>query len=182
IPATLGNDVPHANRGLMGLPWMQLLAGVGFLSIIQWATQSRKISLPVVFGACIVVAAIGLIWHVDNDAQVYASSAALKDFQYGYKEAVEYARSQESAVSKIYFSDVYSQAYVFILFYKKINPIDYRGGALANYDITQHAFADARGQKNVLIIAPPSEVPSDMKIEKTILFPDGTVAFDIIRQ
>ncbi|PWU24038.1 hypothetical protein C5B42_00780, partial [Candidatus Cerribacteria bacterium 'Amazon FNV 2010 28 9'] len=24
IPATLGNDVPHANRGLMGLPWMQL--------------------------------------------------------------------------------------------------------------------------------------------------------------
>src|SRR5258708_6801795 len=177
LPATLGNDVPHANRALMGLPWFQVLAGFGALCTLEWLRKKKGkqlISEAICLFFLMVVG--GLVWHLQNDAKAYATSVALSDLQYGEEEAVQYARSQESTVEKVYITNKYQQEYIFLLFFKHMNPIDYRGGGLANYVITDHPYADAQGQKNVLIIGTADDIPPSARIEKEIKYPDGNIA------
>lgn len=183
LPATLGNDVPHANRALLGLPWFQVLAGIGVLGLIEWL-EKRK-SQRLVAGAAVVIAMVvsfGVVRHQTNDARVYATSTALSDLQYGYQTVIEYARSQESSVRKIYLSNHYGQAYIFLLFFKQMSPIDYRGGGLANYVISDRPYEDARGQSNVLIIGTEDEIPGTLGREKEFKYPDGKVVFRVVRQ
>lgn len=183
IPAVLGFDVPHVNRALLGLPWYQVLAGLGFYFLWQYLEKKKYSQLQgtvlVIFIALVIC---GLAWHMRNNARVYATPKALSNMQYGYLEAVAYARSQESSVDRIYFSNAYRQAYIYILFSKHMNPIDYRGGGLANYVITDHPYADAVGKTNVLVIGTDQQIPDAATIEKEILFPDGSVAFQVVRQ
>lgn len=184
LPATLGFDIPHANRALLGLPWFQLLAGIGILSVWEMMDEKKhraKFKAPLFFLLMLTMTA-GLVWHVRNDAQVYATSRALYDLQYGYEQTVQYARSQESSVNKVYFSDYYGQSYIYLLFFKHMNPIDYRGGGLANYVISNHPYTDAIGQKNILIIGTPSDIPDEVVSEKEFVAPDGRVLFRAVRQ
>jgi hypothetical protein len=56
--------------------------------------------------------------HTNTDTQV--------DWQYGYKEAIEYVNSSDR---RAYFSNNVEQGYIFYLFYSGIDPYEYiRGG------------------------------------------------------
>lgn len=183
IPATLGNDVPHANRALLGLPWFQILAGVGFVQILAWLEASGKRRLrQAVIGCGGVLVLGGLCFHLVNDQRVYSTKEGLKDMQYGMETAVKYAKSQESTVRKIYFTNAYGQAYIFLLFFKQLNPIDFRGGGLANYVISDRPYEDSAGQSNVLIFGTPDQVPGTLGREKEYKYPDGEVVFRVVRQ
>lgn len=182
LPATLGADVPHANRAALGMPWFQILAAIGLLPILPKMESAAKNSKYIFAGGLIGVTLLSLGLHLKHDADVYATSTALVDMQYGYKEAVLLARKYESQVSKVYFSNRYQQAYIFILFYKQMSPIEYRGGGLANYVISDRPFNDAKGQANVLVIGTPEEVPDTVGRLAEIKYPDGKVAFRVTKQ
>lgn len=182
IPAALGVDVPHSNRSLLGLFWWQMLAGVGLLSLLPWV-ESLKPSSRVLQIAAIVIAfvvAAPLARHLRNDAKTYASSVALADMQYGYKEAIEFARSKEPEVDRVFFTNDYGQAYIYLLFYKKLTPMEFRGGGLANYVITDNPWKDGAGSKRVLIVGSGTDFPEQVQGIKDILYPDGKLAFRIV--
>ncbi len=63
-----------------------------------------------------------------------------------------------------------------------MNPIDYRGGGLANYTITDKPFEEAHGQKNVLIVGTDEQIPDDQSIIFEVKYPDGNVAFQVVQQ
>ncbi len=81
------------------------------------------------------------------------------------------------------FTNGYGQAYIYILLFKKLTPIEYQQGALANYEIRDLNWSSDKNKKNILIVGTPKEIPADApNIVKQIAFPDGSIAFRIIKQ
>ena len=115
--------------------------------------------------------------------QTYSTTPAVKDFQYGYQEAVQYARQKESEVDKVLFTSAYGQPYIYILLFKHLTPIQFHQGALANYEIRDLNWQNDRTRTNILIVGTPKEIPADApNIVKEIRYPGGEVAFRIVEQ
>lgn len=182
VPAAVGVDVPHSIRAMNVLPWIQIVSGIGAMSIWHWL-QHRNKKVAWVFGIAVLSLSVwSFVSFINTYNRVYNSSEALSDFGYGYEEAISYARSKESEVDKVYFTNHYGQAYIYLLFFKQLTPIEYQGGGLANYVISDRPFADAQGHTPVLIIGTPDEVPATQNVVKEIKYPDGKVVFRIVRQ
>lgn len=183
VPAALGVDVPHANRSLLGLFWWQLLAGVGLLGVLPLVEGLKEgsRSQQLIAAALAFVIALPLAWHLKNDQRTYVSSSALKEMQYGYKEVIEYVRAHESEVDRVFFTNDYGQAYIYLLFYKRLNPMEFRGGALANYTITENPWKDGAGSKRVMIVGSGTDFPEQVNGVKDILYPDGKLAFRVVK-
>ncbi len=183
LPASLGIDVPHSNRAVLALPWAQVTAAFGLFYLIE-QLKDRKLFLvqQVVFYAIPVLFLLQFFAFVRVYVQTYKTTLALSDFGYGMEYAITYARRLESTVDIVYFTNDRSQAYIYILFFKHMNPIDFRGGGRANYVISENPYTDARGHARVLIVGTPEDLPNTIPPEKVIKYPDGTDAFVIIRQ
>ena len=116
-------------------------------------------------------------------------------WQYGYKEAFNYAKEQEKKFDKIVMTYRYDQPYIYYLFYNKIDPEWYqknwdnnKNGTVERFERTigKYIFKnidyskDAHIQKT-LLIGTPQEIPDNAKVIKTIRFPDGEIAFKIVK-
>ncbi|HZZ98708.1 MAG TPA: phospholipid carrier-dependent glycosyltransferase, partial [Candidatus Saccharimonadia bacterium] len=121
LPAAIGDDAPHSNRAHLIVPWIQVLAVFGFEFLLTHLPKKKQLYAWVVL---LVVLAVELCWQVSAYQRVYASTAAT-EFQYGYQEAVTYTRSQEGSVHGVLFTNGYGQAYIYILLFKKLTPIEY---------------------------------------------------------
>lgn len=183
VPAALGVDTPHANRSLLGLFWWQMLAGVGLLGILPALEKLAQNSQIKAIAALLLglVVALSLAWHLGNDRRAYENSEVLVELQYGYKEVIEFVRSYESQVDRVFFTNDYGQAYIFLLFYKKMNPMEFRGGGLANYVITDNPWKDGAGSKRVLIVGSSTDFPEQIQGIKDINYPDGKLAFRVVK-
>lgn len=179
VPAALGVDVPHANRALLGVPWIQILAMIGMFG--SWSVISKQ-KRSLFLGGIAMVMVASTLMYARTYLQVYTSTIALRDMQYGYEEAVQYARAQERNVNRVYFTNAYGQAYIYLLFFKHMNPIDFRGGGLANYVIADKVWSMAQADKNVLVVGTPEDIPASAEhIVHEVKYPDGTVAFRIVK-
>lgn len=187
LPAAIGLDVPHANRAILGLPWVQILAVIGCSSLLSQFKQSRsmagRLSIPVLIGtAIIVISLLSCVRYFQIYTRTYSTSTALSEFGYGYQELMEFVRSRESVVDKVYFTNAYGQAYIYLLLFKQLDPISYRQGALANYSITSTPFKEAQGHANVLVVGTPTDFPTRDNVIKEIRYPDGNTAFIVVQQ
>lgn len=180
IPASLGLDVPHSNRALLALPWAQLTAGITVLYIFESIKRER--TLQVLAIAIAMLTAVGVVHYKKAYVSVYASSTALHDVGYGYREVMSYVRPEEGNVDRVYFTNTYGQAYIYILFFKELTPMEYQHGGLANYTISEKPYNDAMGKKNVLIVGTAADIPDSANIVKEITYPDGKIAFRIAKQ
>lgn len=178
LPAAISNEVPHSNRAHGIIPWVEILAVVGYGYVASVVERKKAQSLLVTVG---VLTVLQTLWYSATYAKVYTTVAA-KDFQYGYGEAVTYARLQEPSVHSVLFTSAYGQPYIYILLQKKLTPIQWQQGALANYEIRDFTWDDVKERNSTLVVGTPEEIPADAPgIEKEILFPDGSVAFRIVR-
>ncbi len=175
IPGIIGIPAPHANRVHHIIPWVQLIAGIGFFQIIENVKSNRK---ETVWRICIGLLTLQLIWQVSQYRHIYSVVAA-SDFQYGYKQAIAYTTQHESEVTEIFMTDHYDQPYIYTLLYKRILPIDYHHGALIKYRFQTIDFEQLSSKKDILIVAAPSEVPDSTTLQPihTVLYPDGSTAF-----
>lgn len=178
IPASLGLDAPHSNRALLALPWVQLTAGIGVLALTaRLKTQSLYVIIPLVF-----ISVFFFAQYAQTYARVYTSTAALRELGYGYDQVMQYVRPKEGEVERVYFTNTYGQAYIYILLHKKLTPMEYQHGGLANYTITSNPWKESQGKEKVLVVGTADEVPADSNVVKEVLFPDGEVAFRISRR
>lgn len=182
IPAALGNEVPHANRALMGIPWIHLLAGLGFLGVVQTIfTKYPRLLQP--FMILLVVSLLAnLVLFTRVYLSTYTSKEALEEFGYGYEELLSYLISQEKTTSNIYITDHYQQVYIYLLFFKRLTPFEYQYGGLNHYIIGNDPYARAQGKENVLIVGTPDEIPEDKKTVREIRYPDGHIRLNVIQQ
>ena len=88
----------------------------------------------------------------------------------------------------------YDQPHIFFMFYQKIDPKEYQekwadnpierfSRSFANYEFRKINWQQDQQLKDVYLIAAPSEVPvRPSGLIKEIYYPNGQVAFKIIKQ
>lgn len=192
IPAALTKDAFHVLRSIMTLPAWQLLASIGMVYLIE-----RK--SPIKNTITILLAAEILIFMF----QYYAwyPKAFARDWQYGYKEAVQYAETHKDQYQDIIFTKWYGEPQLFLAFYGKLDPREFQKDniklkryeelglpwldQLEVYKIGKYSFTslDWKGpgdNKNTLYIGKSDDFWVDTTYLKQIKFPDGSTAFNIV--
>jgi 4-amino-4-deoxy-L-arabinose transferase-like glycosyltransferase len=179
IAASPTSETPHAIRTLVFLPTYQIFSAFGiisFLSLItHYSLQLKKIYKYLMYGMvgilflCITANTV-YYFHMYYAHMNYEYS---RFWQYGYKQAVEYAEKNKSKYAKIVVSTSLEQPHMFFLFYTQYDPERYirEGGTSSG------GFAEVRNHfdkyefrkitdwsreshnSSILYIGPPKEVP-----------------------
>lgn len=183
IPASIGTEIPHANRALLALPGFLLLSGIGFVEIgylfsekVRIFTCSLRDVVAVLFTISYLSLSLGYFTHY---FKVYAKESE-QDFYYGYVQAMEFAKHYEDGVDKILFTSKYGQPYIYALFVRKTNPIWYQGGSLVKFEFTDNIHEGDLQRKNTLIVAAPDEIDPKFA-DQLVIATDGKVKFVLVK-
>lgn len=183
-PAT-ARETPHALRMVHILPTFQLLSAFGLYNLLL-SLKKRKSTIMV----GIIVVSLSVFYYLHFYYLHYPREYS-GEWQYGYKEAVNYIEPIYQNYDKVLVSDYLGRAYIYLLFYLKINPDEYLKTASVVRD--NFYFYNVNGfgkfiitsdyskynQKNTLIIASPGNLASGAIKLKTILDLNNKPVFDI---
>jgi 4-amino-4-deoxy-L-arabinose transferase-like glycosyltransferase len=126
--SALAVDAPNASRSLIFLPTWQIFAAFGW-----WFAFSliKKEKLKLLFAIPILLLAFNFVYYV-HQYFTHTNLEVQKDWQYGYKEAVNYAAQYKNTNKRVVFGKDFEQPYIFYLFYTKYDPAKYiaTGGTL----------------------------------------------------
>jgi len=173
IPAMIGREVPHPLRAYNLLPPLIIITALGIHFLLR---SYQKVSSII-----IILFAINAVFFINHYFFAYPIYSA-PDWQYGYQQAALTARQNEDQVDKIIFSSYYGQSYIFTYFYQNREPLSVFWGAMNKYLFRNINWPEDEKKINALIIGSPEEIPADAPgIIKEILFPDGRVAFRIVK-
>ncbi len=179
FPAAISQPAPHSNRVIHIIPWVQILAVVGYWFVAEKLSQAGKQNWRAVVVFCLL---LEMCWHTWVYFTSYYVNSA-QDFQYGYQQIIDYTKTQEGNVHEILFTTAYQQPYIYLLLYRHVNPIEYHNGNLNLYKIQPLSWNALWMRKNVLIVGTPEEIPFYApNIVYEVLFPDGSVAFRVVKQ
>ena len=101
----------------------------------------------------------------------------------------EYVKQREGEVEKIIITSQYGQPLIFTYFWQKRDPMEIFWGQMTKYTFRDINWEEEKLKENVLLVATPEQIPLKAVakwemdwIEKEILFPDGPVAFRIVKR
>lgn len=195
IPAAITTGTPHPVRAIAMIPGFQIFSAVGFILISLVILRRKYKPVIVTIGVVII---ISLALNIKYYLKSYYISTPIKYgyfWQYGYKQALSYAKKNEERFENIIMTYGYDQPYIYYLFYNKINPVwyqknwDYNGNGEADrfkriigkYTFRNIEYSKDINIKNTLFIGTPKEIPDSATVIRTIKFPDGKVAFKIVK-
>lgn len=192
IPASITSGVPHAVRTLNFLPSFQIITAIGIIS--SFVYLSRYLRLKNILLTLLVFLAIFNFGYYLNQYFVQQNYYTAHDWQYGWKETVEYVKGVEENYEKIIVTDKQplDRSYMFFAFYLKYPPQKYQeetkgqsGGFGKLHEFSKYTFRDLDWEKdsqneNTLIIGGTDEIPNSSSIKKTINYPNGEPAILIV--
>jgi 4-amino-4-deoxy-L-arabinose transferase-like glycosyltransferase len=192
IVAATARETPHALRSETYIPTYEIIAAFGMYGIImilgKFKPLYRKLCY-VVFGVIVLITIVSVIHNYFVHFPILYS----REWQYGYKEAVTYAKSQENKYDIIAFTQMYGRPYIYVLFYGNISPQTYRRTGKETRDqfglynvlsVGKYQFRDTLIQpsdtgKRVLYVGDATQISGNLKILKTINFLNKKTAFVI---
>jgi len=193
IPAATARETPHALRIETTLPMFQILVAYGFVTFLEWAKQKRLklktynlnlgIILPFIF---YILLFLNFAYFYHNYFYHYPSQFS-GEWQYGYKQSIDYVTSVENQYDYIQVSNVLGRPYIYYLFYTKTNPDDYRKTAVITRDVFGFVDVESFGKyifpqnfnyllsskKKVLYINASNAVPNNAKVMKRFYLLNG---------
>jgi hypothetical protein len=192
-PAATARETPHALRIETTLPAFQILTAYGLVSLWHLISQFRKKVLGIGFAKILMVGVSFVIFmffasflHEYYNHYPYEWS---QEWQYGYKESINYVRSVEHKYDEIKITNNLGRPYIYYLFYGKINSSDFRRTAKVVRDpfgfvkvvsFGKYSFPDDFSYKNsnkkTLYIATPFDLPEGATLLKTFKLLNGNPA------
>jgi len=194
IASALTFQSPHAIRALNMVIPLEMIAAYGFLNI--WKLKIVNRSFLSLFHGFMVLA---LVWNFSfylHQYYIHTPQAYPAAWEYGFRQLVDYVKSNEGKYDKIFVTNKYDQPYILFAFYLKYPPEEFQKEAkLTARD--QYGFSTVenfgkyyfgsinsgnlpKGGK-ALIIGAPNEIPDSATIVKRIYFKDGkNEAFRIV--
>ena len=194
VPAATARETPHALRIEASLPTFQIIVAYGFVSFLTWVKKLnlrfrnhdlRKASYILIL-ASYVLLFFNFIYFYHDYFYHYPYEYS-GEWQYGYKDSINYASSVEKNYDYIQVTNALGRPYIYYLFYTKTDPNYFRSTAVIhrdafgfvniekfgkfvfpndyNYSLTKH--------KKVLYINTPYNLPPNIKIQKTFYLLDG---------
>jgi 4-amino-4-deoxy-L-arabinose transferase-like glycosyltransferase len=202
VAPSLMNEIPSATRGIIGVPILCLLAGLGFaaaLRAVRWlaapfswfpfrASPQRRRRLGVALQTAAAAAALvvlgGQVWaYLYAYFVEYPTYAALSPgaFQYGYRDAIQYMQSERGNYDVLLLSATDSnQPQIFAQFYGPIDPRQWSRRRDSGFLIVKpEEFSRYTTKQRVLAALHPTDVDlfSDLDIKRRIEGPGGKLAF-----
>lgn len=188
IPAGTARETPHALRIETVLPMFQILTAYGLYHLISnFKFQILNFKLrPFVAGLIIIAAVFNFLYFIHNYFAHY-SKAFSSEWQYGYKEAINFVVDNESKYDRIHITEAMGRPYIYFLFYSKFSPDKFREQAVVRKDaagfthvikIAKYSFKEDvsegvdYGERN-LFINEPGRLPGKIKILKEFKRLDG---------
>jgi len=149
-----------------------------------------------------LIIVISLIIYLNNYYNIYPIKYS-RDWQYGYKQAVEYIKNHQGEYDLIVFTRHYGEPHMFTLFYLNYDPAKYQNSPnLVRYETNdwvwvlrfdKYYFPDLGDEgtqfadivkinpgKKMLFIGRAGDFPKEIPRLSTINFLNGENAFDIV--
>ncbi len=200
IPASLTNESYAVIRATTMLPITEILISLGFF----WSIQKLSVKFR---GAAILIYIIILALFSENYLTNYFTGYRTNyswSWQFGYKEAVEFVKSNYAKYDNIIVTKKYGEPHEFFLFFLKYNPSGYQSDPnkiaffqsgwwwVDRFDkfwfvnewqvkdlVTESKSKIDCAVSKCLLVGSPDNAPYGFKKIKTINFLDGKPAFEI---
>ena len=186
-PAAVARETPHALRIEATLPTFQVLIAYGFVYTILFSEviRSKKLRLCLISGALLLL--FFNVLYYFHGYHIHYPRLYSGEWQYGYKDSIEYVATVEDKYDAVYITDVLGRPYAYYAFYTQEDPRKFRESAQVKRDVfgfvsvesfSKYHFAkDIHEIKpdagNILYINTPGKVPGDANILETFTLRDG---------
>lgn len=204
IPVSVTVDsIPNALRTILAVVPYEIATAIGFMEILSLFKKNNavKISIAVISFAAFLYQFIGYQNNLYNNYPVLYS----RDWQYGYKQAVEYVGEHYNNYDLIVFSRTYGEPHMFTLFFLNWDPGKYQNDPNLDRfesnnwvwvlkfdkfyfpdlgDAGTH-YSDVVKEnpgKKILFIGKPGDFPEGTKVLKEINFLNGDGDFQIVEK
>ncbi len=188
IPASVAKETPHALRTTSIMPLYDIFVGFGIFRFYQLIEKHKFYTLLIIVFSFSLV---GNMYYYLHTYYVHYPVKWASEWQYGYKEAMDIAKQYEDEYDYVLVSETLGRAYVYSLFYGKVEPKYYIENRIADRD--WFGFWSVKGygkyrfgieQKNalpgkVLVIGNPSETTNLTKHIASVYNPNGEIVFNI---
>ncbi len=184
IPASLTDTPAHAMRAISMMPLSGILSALGLFLVIKKVLYFKKVSSCLVITAIALLIIINIGFYLYNYFVVYPVEAA-SSWQYGLREIFSYVNKNLNNYESAVVSPKIKRAYVFILFYGKVNPeIYHRDKSFGKYKICNKKEIkdcfDKKNRKNLYIVR-SSELKNTITL-KNVYYPNGELArYKVVR-
>ena len=184
IPAATARETPHALRIETVIPTLQIVEAYGLVLVLNFLknkTKYYKFLRFTVFIFLFMNVSYYLYGYYVHYARDYSG-----EWQYGYKESIEYVTSVEKNYDEIYISTVLGRPYIYYLFHQHRDPSFLREKGVVSRDafgfvtvgrIGKYNFVDdpstMKSGGRDLYIDDINKIPSDVKVLKRIKLLNG---------
>lgn len=205
IPVSVTNDsIPHALRTLIMVIPYEIITAFGFycLSIFIKNKYPKWAMIYYLMVTLIVLVSMGL--YLRNYFYIYPVNFS-KDWQYGYRQVVDYIKEHQDEYDEIVFSRNFGEPHLFTLFFLNYDPTKYQNNPnlvrfetnnwvwVTNFDKYYFpdlgdkgtTFKDIIAQdpnKKILFIGKAGDFPKEWYKLKEINFLNGKPAFEIVEK
>ncbi len=203
VPVSVTNDsIPHALRTLIAAPFYQLVSAFGFYEVYWWLKKKYQSMIWFFVIILVVVVVISMGYYLNQYYNIYPKNYS-RDWQYGYKQVVDYIGKHKDEYDLIVFTRHYGEPHMFTLFYLNYDPAKYRNDPnlvrFETYDWVRvlrfdkfyfpdlgdkgTQFADIVKQnpnKKMLFIDRTGDFPNEINRLYSVNFLNGENAFDIV--
>lgn len=187
IPAGMARETPHVLRALSLMPVFTLLSALGSVTLVQCFSKRRIWVMFVVLGL-LGLSALTYLHYYHSHYPIEHGG----DWQYGYKQVVELAKSYPN--KKVVITAKYGRPYIYFLYFAAYDPRQYWQYANQRYkdsygvygvtgfdrfEFRESDFSKESLDNSTLYIVAPGELPpGDSSSVKRIAYPDGRIAFE----
>ncbi len=124
VPAAITSDsIPHALRTLVVLPSYQLITAYGFFKALN-KIKNKNFKNIIAFGSAMLLF-IQFGYYLNQYHNIYPVKYS-RDWQYGYKQVLDYVNRHYDNYDRIIFSRHYGEPHIFTLFWVKYPPAEYQ--------------------------------------------------------
>lgn len=191
LPSAITTGTPHPVRAIGMLLGFHIFAAIGVVFFWGKIMLLRSLFIRVVIITVVLIFFMLDAIYYFHQYYIHTPIEYGYFWQYGNKEAIEYARQNEKKYTKIVMTYRIDQPYIYYLFYNKINPVWYQNNwsqrgnigrferKIGRYEFRYIDFNKDSKEKGVLLIGIPSEIPQSAKVIKEIKYLDGSIVYRI---
>jgi 4-amino-4-deoxy-L-arabinose transferase-like glycosyltransferase len=182
----IARETPHALRMIHILPTFQLIAAYGIYNLYKIIKYKKTFIL-----VSLLTILVSLIYYL-HMYYVHYPIENSDQWQYGYKQAVEYVNPLYNNVDHVVVTENYGRPYIYFLLYMKADPKKYYQTATITRDnqffyhvdsFDKLIFTESPSSYNLpgktVFITTPGGLPASAFLLKTINRLDGKPVFDI---
>lgn len=198
-----GDSIPHALRTLIAAPFYQLVSAFGLYQVFFWLKKNAFFWQTIaILVAMIFLVTVQFLSYLNNYYQDYPKKYS-RDWQYGYKQVVDYIGEHKDKYDLIVFTRHYGEPHMFTLFYLNYPPDKYQSDPnlvrFETYDWVRvlrfdkfyfpdlgdkgTQFSDIVAEnpgKKILLIGKPIDFPKELPRLLTVDFLNGNRAFELV--